>query len=255
MSGIDVYMRECKKFPLLTHEEEKELGRVIQGYVQYIKLVDVERTARREGVGVMTDADFEDVMRLAAPGMEARTRLVCCNTRLVVMAAKRFMSLADLDDLVSAGNFGLFRAADKYRPDHEANARFATYAMPWVRQFMRRLCHENRVVHIPMQYLEEGIQTSYGEAAQVALDAEIVPFPLDGRLDPPVYDVVQLDDPRVECEKLLELLPGRYRTVLKLRYLQGWPLDRVAAKFEVTRQRIQQMEAKAIKKLKSLLLD
>ena len=97
MSGIDVYMRECKKFPLLTHEEEKELGRVIQGYVQYIKLVDVERTARREGVGVMTDADFEDVMRLAAPGMEARTRLVCCNTtQLKPSSAPESSSTQDL---------------------------------------------------------------------------------------------------------------------------------------------------------------
>ncbi len=59
---------------------------------------------------------------------------------------------------------------------------------------------------------------------------------------------------REQLEKLLEGLSARERDVLRMRYGldDGWPrtLEEVGQHFEVTRERIRQIEAKALKKLR-----
>ena len=58
-----------------------------------------------------------------------------------------------------------------------------------------------------------------------------------------------------ELNKALELLPEREREVLKFRYGVGYDrshtLEEVGRQFKVTRERIRQIEAKALRKLRS----
>lgn len=80
--------------------------------------------------------------------------MVCHNLRLVVWVAKRYQGMGlDLDDLVQEGNFGLFKALDKYDP--ELGYRFTTYATWWIRQAIQRgLADKGRTVRLPFHVHE-----------------------------------------------------------------------------------------------------
>jgi RNA polymerase primary sigma factor len=92
------YLQEIGHFKQLTPDEEKQLGRLVQG-----------------GDG------------------EALRRLVEANLRFVVAYAKRFRhSRVSLLDLINEGNIGLIQAAKKFDPDK--NVKFITYAVWWIRQ-------------------------------------------------------------------------------------------------------------------------
>ncbi|MBO0697991.1 MAG: sigma-70 family RNA polymerase sigma factor, partial [Zavarzinella sp.] len=99
---LDAYLRDIRRTPLLSSEEERILA------------------------------------RLAARGdPAARDRLVQANLRLVVHIAQGYagQGLA-LPDLVSEGNLGLIDAVKGFDPDR--NTRFSTYASYWVKKAIRR---------------------------------------------------------------------------------------------------------------------
>ena len=92
------YLSEIGRFPQVTPDEEKDLGRRIQ----------------------QGDA-------------AALRRLVEANLRFVVAYAKRYRhSRVSLLDLINEGNIGLIQAAKKFDP--ERNVKFITYAVWWIRQ-------------------------------------------------------------------------------------------------------------------------
>lgn len=96
--ALRVYFKEISKYPLLTVEEEKQLGRQIQ------------------------QGDEQAV-----------NRLVEANLRFVVKFAKRYRQggLSFLD-LINEGNLGLIEAARRFDPTREV--RFISYAVWWIRQ-------------------------------------------------------------------------------------------------------------------------
>jgi len=81
--------------------------------------------------------------------LEAHERIILCNLRLVVTIARNYLGLGlPLEDLVSEGTTGLLKAISKYDPDN--GARFATYAMWWVRHaILRALCNKARLIRVP----------------------------------------------------------------------------------------------------------
>jgi RNA polymerase sigma factor (sigma-70 family) len=103
---LHAYLREIATFPSLTHDDERELGRLIQQHGDQ-----------------------------AALG-----RLVQANLRMVVSYAKRFRRLGvPLLDLIHEGNLGLIEAARRYDP---AESDFQTAALWWIRQAMMHLLAE-----------------------------------------------------------------------------------------------------------------
>jgi len=108
------YIREIGKFPLLTPEEEKDLGRRV-----------------REG--------DEAALR----------KLVEGNLRFVVSYAKRFRGLGvSFLDLIHEGNLGLIQAARRFDPDR--NVKFISYAVWWIRQaIFRAISEHSRVFAVP----------------------------------------------------------------------------------------------------------
>jgi len=109
------YLAEIGRYPLLTPEEEIELGR-----------------------------------RLAEGDEEAKKRLVICNLRLVVTIAKRYSRGGQtLLDLIEDGNLGLIRAAAKF--DYRKGFRFSTYASYWIKQSIKRgIASQSRAIRIPV---------------------------------------------------------------------------------------------------------
>ena len=81
---------------------------------------------------------------------EHRTKLITCNSRLVVSRAKRFLNKGlEFNDLIQEGNLGLIRAVDKYDPAKDVKV--STYATWWIDQAIRRaITNKSKTVRIPI---------------------------------------------------------------------------------------------------------
>jgi len=93
-----LYLKEISKIPLLTADEEKELGR-----------------------------------RAQKGDKEALQKLTESNLRFVIKIAKKYRkSGLPFLDLINEGNLGLIEAARRFDP--ERKVRFTSYAVWWIRQ-------------------------------------------------------------------------------------------------------------------------
>lgn len=113
-SNVSAYVSEISKFPLLSFEEELELGKRI-----------------REG------------------DMDAKTKLINSNLRLAFSIAKKYIGRGlEFSDLIQEGNLGLIKAAEKY--DYYRGNRFSTVATWWIRQGITRAIRNNsKNIRIP----------------------------------------------------------------------------------------------------------
>jgi RNA polymerase primary sigma factor len=80
----------------------------------------------------------------------ARQKLIKSNLRLVVKIAHDFKGFGlPLLDLISEGNIGLMRAAEKFDP--AKGAKFSSYSAWWIKQSMRRaLSQKSRTIRVPV---------------------------------------------------------------------------------------------------------
>jgi RNA polymerase primary sigma factor len=89
------------------------------------------------------------------------------NLWLVDFVAKKYKHLADYNDLVSAGHFGLVRGLRKYDP---SRGKASTYLVHWVRASIMECLYENRNVHVPWNKINDYINNRknddnvYGES-------------------------------------------------------------------------------------------
>lgn len=116
------YLKISGKYPLLSKQEEIELGRRIQKW--------------------LTWTNGECPKSVVRSGQRAREKFVLANLRLVIKAAKGYSRRLHgtgltFEDLLQEGVFGLQRAAEKYSP--ECGYAYSTYAMWWVRQSISRV--------------------------------------------------------------------------------------------------------------------
>ena len=117
-SGLDAlgrYLREIRRIPLLTREQEIDL-------------------ARRAKTG----------------DQKALDELVRHNLRFVVSVAKQYSkSGVPFEDLVNEGNLGLIRGARRF--DVDRGFRFISYAVWWIRQaILQYLGEHGRTVRLPL---------------------------------------------------------------------------------------------------------
>ena len=86
--------------------------------------------------------------------IEARTKLVEANLRLVLWVARKYRwSTIPLQDLVQEGNIGLMKAVDKF--DGQKETKFSTYATWWIRQSITRsIGNDSRTVRLPVHIHE-----------------------------------------------------------------------------------------------------
>src|ERR1700716_1830870 len=106
-STLAAYLRQIAKVPLLTVDEERSLGRRIQG-----------------------DRDEAAI-----------SKLVESNLRFVVSYARRYRGCGvSILDLIHEGNLGLIEAAKRFDPYR--NVKFITYAVWWIRESMMHVLSE-----------------------------------------------------------------------------------------------------------------
>jgi RNA polymerase primary sigma factor len=179
------------------------------------------------------------IERLLSIARWDRNRIVRANLRLVVSIAKKFSDLRNsFDDLLSEGITSLLRAVEKF--DYSRGFRFSTYATQAVR---RTLCRH--------------LQTSHRDRSRF-LTAEASLFEETPEDDtPPTITEVRWEELRSTLVRLLGRLDARERTIIRNRFGLGntnqvQTLQALAADLGVCKERVRQLEMRAISKLRSM---
>ena len=241
---VRMYLKEIGKVPLLTPEEEVELARK------------------------MSEGDEE-----------AKRRMTEANLRLVVSIAKRYVGRGMLFlDLIQEGNLGLIKAVEKF--DYTKGYKFSTYATWWIRQAITRaIADQARTIRIPVHMVETINKTirvsrqvmdmpveKVRDILKIAQEPVSLETPIGEEEDSHLGDFIPDEDAsepseaasfsllREQLEEVLDTLAPREKKVLELRFgiVDGRTrtLEEVGKEFNVTRERIRQIEAKALRKLR-----
>ncbi len=256
--NLKLYLGQISKFPLLSHEEERQLGALVQ---------QGDRGALR--------------------------KLIESNLRFVVSYAKKFQGMGlGLLDLINEGNLGLMEAAKRYDP--KRNVKFISYAIWWIRQSIFHALTENsRIFHIPkklsdqiseMKKVKSQLKKELGRSAtreEIARELSVSPEDIedlellegkDVSLSECYFDEnVELGDkihddiaPSVEygiikdsiqqqVREALHELGDKEVLVLKLRFGldddRPMTLQEIGDRLKLTRERIRQIEKRAMRKL------
>jgi RNA polymerase primary sigma factor/RNA polymerase sigma factor len=231
-SGLPPYLASLYEVPLLTREQEAHLFRKFN-FLKY-RAVNL-----REGLDPLRakSSVMDQIESLYEQVVATKNQIVRANLRLVVSIAKRHVGQGEnFFELVSDGNMSLIRAAEKF--DYARGNKFSTYAS-WaiMKNFARTIPDEHRhrdrfrTSHSEMFYsTEEHRSDQYEqESAQQQRQAQI--------------------------GKILERLDEREQKIIISRFgldhgHEPLTLKEVGVEMGVTKERIRQIEARALEKLR-----
>ncbi|KKP65131.1 MAG: RNA polymerase sigma factor [Candidatus Moranbacteria bacterium GW2011_GWF2_34_56] len=254
--SVQMYLREIGKVPLLKSDDEVRLAKLIE-----------------------------------KGEISAKQKLTEANLRLVVSIAKKYVGRSNnlsLLDLIQEGNIGLFKAVEKF--DYHKGYKFSTYATWWIRQAITRaLADQSRTIRIPVHMVETinkytqivrqlvqelGREPLAEEIAAerhiqkisqetVSLETSIGDSEDDSVLGDFIEDTETIMPDQTASRTLLkshvieilEELSPREQRILKIRFGLDdgvtHTLEEVGQEFGVTRERIRQIEAKALDKIRN----
>ena len=248
-NAMKMYLKEIEEYPMLSAKEEVELAKAI---------IDSSE--------------------------EAKEKFINANYRLVVSIAKRYRKESvDMLDLIQAGNIGLIKAVEKY--DYKKGFKFSTYATWWIKQSITRYIDDcENTIRIPVhlhqrinfvkrkkQELAEVCELEVDKVLDILKrdknivsldtpikedeDSSLVEFiPSDAHFGDVVIHEVEQNNLREKIDEVLTDLSDQEQQVLRMRFGldDDTPktLEEIGKVFGVTRERIRQIEAKAIRKLR-----
>jgi RNA polymerase primary sigma factor len=136
-------MKSAGKFPLLTGNQEIELGRQVQAMMKVLELPESER--------------HEDWGQIVSRGQKAKTRMIKSNLRLVINVAKKYQNMGlPFEDLIQEGSIGLNRGVEKFDPERGYKA--STYLFAWIKQgITRAIANTSRTIRLPI-HIRERVQ-------------------------------------------------------------------------------------------------
>jgi len=229
--GLPAYLAQLFRIPLLTGEGEAALFRKMN-YVRF----KAERLRARIDPDTARATELDRIEALLAEAARIKNEIVQANLRLVVSIAKRHATGGrDLFEIISDGNLSLMRAADKF--DYTRGFKFSTYASWAIMKNYARSVPEQKRQH-------ERYQTGWDEV----LDRLAGFLPEETESD-------YLSAVRGNVERMLAALDPRERSILRQRYgLDGQgesqTLEQIGRRFGVSKERIRQLEARAMAKLR-----
>lgn len=177
MDPLSLYLKQISSYPLLSKEEELEIGEYIQTYKRELKELDGEFQA-----GLVKREEYVETKKRRADMLEHyRNRMITSNLRLVVSIAKKYQHRGlSLLDLIDEGNIGLIEAVERF--DYTRKCKFSTYGTWWIQQaVIKAIADKGRTIRIPIHVLniirktfsvtkhltqEFGREPSYNEIAE-----------------------------------------------------------------------------------------
>jgi len=262
-SGLNRYLQEIGRIPLLTPPQEVELA------------------------GKIKNGDTA-----------ARERMINANLRLVVTIARDYTNLGlPLLDLISEGNIGLTKAVERFDP--AKGAKLSTYAMWWIKQSIKRaLANQSKTIRLPVHLVDklakvrrvslqmsdelgrEPTDEELGEELGIATEKVarlksigVRPASLDAAIGADdstefgesvgdeeaqtPFELLRDRNLLDEMDGLLDVLDKREMKIISQRFgLDGGSpktLENVAKNFGITRERIRQLQNVALTKLRRAL--
>ena len=262
-SGLNKYLQEIGRIPLLTPQQEIALA------------------------GKIKNGDTA-----------ARERMINANLRLVVTIARDYTNLGlPLLDLISEGNIGLTKAVERFDP--AKGAKLSTYAMWWIKQSIKRaLANQSKTIRLPVHLVDklakvrrvslqmsdelgrEPTDEELGEELGIVTEKVsrlksigIRPASLDAAIGADdstefgesvgdeeaqtPFELLRDRNLLDEMDGLLDVLDKREMKIISQRFgLDGGSpktLENVAKNFGITRERIRQLQNIALAKLRRAL--
>ena len=237
--SINIYFREIKRFKLLKADEEKALAK---------------RVAKGDG--------------------EARRQMIEANLRLVVNIAKRYVNRGlPLQDLIDEGNIGLIKAVERSLANKGSMIRLPIHIVTDMSR-MAKASREFRVLSNREPSTQEisektGLSGRYVKklenlskrtlsletAAHEDSDSSLLESIEDERTPAPA-EYINETRRSERVESWLKLLDENERKIIRLRFGIGdyapRTLETIGRQFGVTRERVRQIEEKALIKLREI---
>ncbi len=262
LDAIKYYLKEIRKTPLLTFEEEQELAK-----------------------------------RIAQGDEEARAKMIEANLRLVVAIGKKYINRGlPFPDIIEEGNLGLIRAVEKFQ--YQKGFKFSTYASWWIKQAIERaIVNQTRTIRLPVHIAEVvnaymrasrqltqtlGREPTVEEIAkkmrisvekarsisQVVRETYSLDMLIGDQEEDTLKDILEDNNSlspaafsedirrREHIEEWLTQLSPSERRVIELRFGlidgESKTLDSIGKEFGITRERVRQIETQALNKLRAI---
>jgi RNA polymerase primary sigma factor len=252
---IQEYIKDLKRIPVITPERQEVL---------FQELMDKKTTKERK--------------------KQLYDELVLGNLRFVISVAKLYQNQGmSLSDVISEGNIGLIKAAERFDPTN--GVKFISYAVHWVRQSIMASLNENsRTIRIPSNLVQDaqkekkidindednfhselpnfdeqpiapslpycvGLYKEINEEGDQLID--VIP---NKNVENPEDILNTPEEIKKKVSLMLSVLDDREKVIIERYYgLTGIEsnLEDLGEEFGCTKERIRQLRDKAIKKLRN----
>jgi len=232
-SGLPPYLASLYDVPLLNREQEYHLFRKMN----YVKHVAFNLRATLDVKAPLVSL-MDQIENLYEQSVVVKNKIVQANLRLVVSIAKRHVDPNDdFFGLISDGNMSLIRACEKF--DYARGNKFSTYAS-WaiMKNFARTIPDEFR--H------RDRFRTSSDEVFTAHEDRRADNFSAE------IDQAFRTD----QIQKILHTLDQREQQIIVRRFgldhrFEPLTLKEVGEEMGVTKERIRQLESRALDKLRA----
>jgi RNA polymerase primary sigma factor len=250
---IQSYIKDLRKIPVISHERQEQI----------FSLLNDPNVTKNEKKKLYDE-------------------LVRGNLRFVISVSKMYQNQGlDLLDLISEGNIGLIKAAERFDPT--SGLKFISYAVWWIRQSIMASLNENsRTIRIPSNLVQESQKQKknvtidedsfFVEEDETSQQSSNLPYcvgiysPINEEGDQ-LIDLIPnknaespdailntADEIKKKVSYMLSVLDEREKVIIEKYYgLTGVEsnLEDLGEEFGCTKERIRQLRDKAIKKLRN----
>lgn len=249
---VQQYIRDIRKIKVITHERQDEI----------FELLKNKNINKKEHDTLLNE-------------------LVLGNLRFVISVAKLYQGQGlDIMDLISEGNIGLLKAAERFNP-YSGN-KFISYAVWWVKQSIMLSLNENsRTIRLPSNIIQDQHKNKKRESLnnnnflityEDNVHDDVLPYCVnlsekineDGDT---LIDIIKNnntnnpeilnktpEDIRKNIDMILSVLDEREKIIIEKSYgLSGVEinLEDLGEEFGCTKERIRQLRDRALKKLRN----